>query len=223
MFDWTSFVHSLPLLGQALLVTLKASLAGNLFGFLIAIPVTALRLSSRPLARALGAGYIFVFRGVPLLVQLLVIYYLLPTTGLPNLSPMTAAVLALSLCSGAYIAEILRGGFLAIAPGQIEAARLLGIGATTTLIRIELPQAVRLTLPSLVNELVLLIKASALISVVGLADLSRVAQNLAASDYLFFQHYLVLALAYCLINLPLTFSGRLLERHLARSQHRATE
>lgn len=217
MFDWPTFLFSLPLLGKALLITLQTSLLGNAIGFVIGTLIASMQLAKMPLLRRIGGSYIFIFRGVPLLVQLLVIYYLAPMFGLPNLSPMVAAVMALSLCSGAYIAEILRGGLLAIPSGQREAAHLLGMSRPAILLRIELPQAVQSTLPSLVNELVLLIKASALVSVVGLADLTRVAQNLASSDYLFFQHYLVLAGIYCLINIPLTMFGRQLERHLERS------
>lgn len=154
------------------------------------------------------------FRGIPLLVQLLFVYYFLPRVGLPNVSPLTAAIISLSLCAGAYIAEILRGGFLAIPGGQLEAAGLLGMSTGQMLIRIRVPQAVRLTLPALVNEMILLIKASSLVSVVGLADLTRTAQNLAASDYLFVQNYLMLAGFYCLINIPLAFCGGLLERRM---------
>ena len=214
MFDVALLLQNLPLLLKALWVTLEVSVAALVIGFLIGVLVGSLRLSTVPMLRRLGGAYIFVFRGIPLLVQLLFVYYFLPRIGLPNVSPMTAAVIALSLCAGAYIAEILRGGFLAIPAGQLEAAGLLGLDSRQMLIRIRVPQAVRLTLPSLVNEMILLIKASSLVSVVGLADLTRTAQNLAASDYLFVQDYLLLAAFYCLINLPLAFCGGLLERRL---------
>jgi polar amino acid transport system permease protein len=217
MFDWPTFLESLPLMAQALLVTLQTSLVGLAFGFVIGIAVASMRLSPTPLLRRLGGAYIFVFRGVPLLVQLLFIYYLLPRIGLPNSPPIGAAIIGLALASGAYIAEIFRGGFLAIPHGQLEAASLLGLSPWQTLMRIKVPQAIRLTLPALVNEMILLIKASSLVSVVGLADLTRVAQNLAASNYLFLQTYLVLALFYCLINIPLAGLGSLLERRLGRS------
>ena len=217
MFDWPTLLESLPLLAKALLITLQTSLAGLAIGFVIGIAVASLRLSPQPLLRRLGGAYIFVFRGVPLLVQLLFIYYLLPRIGLPNLPPVGAAVIGLSLAAGAYIAEIFRGGFLAIPPGQMEAADVLGLSPWQTLIRIKVPQAIRLTLPALINEMILLIKASSLVSVVGLADLTRVAQNLAASNYLFLQTYLVLALFYCAINIPLAACGSLLERRLGRS------
>ncbi|HCR1551614.1 TPA: amino acid ABC transporter permease [Pseudomonas aeruginosa] len=214
MFDWSLFLQNLPLLLTSLLLTLEVSSAALVIGFFIGILVASLRLSPVPLFRRLGGGYIFVFRGIPLLVQLLFVYYLLPRVGLPNVSPLAAAIISLSLCAGAYIAEILRGGFLAIPGGQLEAAGLLGMSPGQMLIRIRVPQAVRLTLPALVNEMILLIKASSLVSVVGLADLTRTAQNLAASDYLFVQNYLMLAGCYCLINIPLAFCGGLLERHM---------
>lgn len=214
MFEWPVLLQNLPLMGQALLVTLEVSVAALAFGFVIGVLVGSLRLSPLPLARRIGGAYIFVFRGIPLLVQLLFIYYFLPRIGLPNVSPTVAAVIGLSLAAGAYIAEIMRGGFLAIAPGQLEAAGLLGLSPAQMLLRIRVPQAVRLTLPALVNEMILLIKASSLVSVVGLADLTRTAQNLAASDYLFVQDYLMLAAFYCVINIPLAWAGGRLERRL---------
>lgn len=214
MFDWPLLLQNLPLLLDSLLVTLEISVLALAIGFVIGVIVGSLRLSPLPLLRRLGGAYIFVFRGIPLLVQLLFIYYFLPRIGLPNVSPMVAAVIGLSLAAGAYIAEIMRGGFLAIPGGQLEAAGLLGLSSGQMLVRIRVPQAVRLTLPALVNEMILLIKASSLVSVVGLADLTRTAQNIAASDYMFVQDYLMLAGFYCLINIPLAFFGGLLERHL---------
>lgn len=214
MFDWPLLIQNLPLMVEALLVTLQVTVAALVIGFVIGVVVGSLRLSPIPLLRRLGGGYIFVFRGIPLLVQLLFIYYFLPRIGLPNVSPTMAAIIGLSLAAGAYIAEIMRGGFLAIPEGQLEAAGLLGLSNAQMLVRIRVPQAVRLTLPALVNEMILLIKASSLVSVVGLADLTRTAQNMAASDYLFVQDYLMLAAFYCLINIPLAFCGGLLERRL---------
>ncbi|WP_213875340.1 amino acid ABC transporter permease [Pseudomonas sp. dw_358] len=214
MFDWPLVLQNLPLLLEALWVTLQVSVAALVIGFFIGIGVASMRLSAAPWLRRCGGAYIFVFRGIPLLVQLLFVYYFLPRVGMPNVSPMTAAVIALALCCAAYIAEILRGGFLAIPAGQLEAAGLLGLSAQQMLVRIRVPQAVRLTLPALVNEMILLIKASSLVSVVGLADLTRTAQNMAASDYLFVQDYLMLAVFYCLINMPLAWCGSRLERRL---------
>jgi polar amino acid transport system permease protein len=174
MFSTTVFLQGLPLLLHAALATIGISLTGLLIGFFVAIGVCAARLSPKRAARMFGGAYVFFFRGVPMLVQLLLVYYLLPFAGI-NVSPIVAALSAVSLCSASYIAEILRGGFLSIPPGHIEAARMLGLSPFDMLRRILVPQAFRLTLPSLVNEMVLLIKASSLISVVGVAELTRTA------------------------------------------------
>ncbi|HZZ04682.1 amino acid ABC transporter permease [Paraburkholderia sp.] len=198
MFSTTVFLQGLPLLLHAALATIGISLTGLLIGFFVAIGVCAARLSPKRSARMFGGAYVFFFRGVPMLVQLLLVYYLLPFAGI-NVSPIVAAVSAVSLCSAAYIAEILRGGFLSIPSGHIEAARMLGLSPFDMLRRILVPQAFRLTLPSLVNEMVLLIKASSLISVVGVAELTRTAQNIAASTYRPLEAYVAAGLIYFVI------------------------
>jgi polar amino acid transport system permease protein len=198
MFSTTVFVQGLPLLLQAALATIGISLTGLVIGFFVGIGVCTLRLSPRRAARAAGGAYVFFFRGVPMLVQLLLVYYLLPFAGI-NVSPIVAAISAVSLCSASYIAEILRGGFLSIPPGHLEAARMLGLSPFDMLRRILVPQAFRLTLPSLVNEMVLLIKASSLISVVGVAEITRTAQNIAASTYRPVEAYVAAGLIYFVI------------------------
>lgn len=198
MFSLSVFVQGLPLLLHAAVATVSISLAGLVIGFFVAVGVCAARLSSHRAARLFAGAYVFFFRGVPMLVQLLLVYYLLPFAGI-NVPPLVAAISAVSLCSASYISEILRGGFLSIPPGQIEAARLLGLGSFDTLRRILVPQAFRLTLPSLVNEMVLLIKASSLISVVGVAEITRTAQNIAASTYRPLEAYVAAGLLYFVI------------------------
>jgi polar amino acid transport system permease protein len=198
MFSMTVFAQGLPLLFHAAIATTAISLTGLGIGFFVAIGVCSARLSANRAARCFGGAYVFFFRGVPMLVQLLLVYYLLPFVGI-NVSPVVAALSAVSLCSASYIAEILRGGFLSIPPGQIEAARLLGVAPLDILRRIQVPQAFRLTLPSLVNEMVLLIKASSLISVVGVAELTRTAQNIAASTYRPLEAYAAAGLIYFVI------------------------
>ena len=198
MFSMTVFAQGIPLLLQAAVATIGISLAGLVIGFFVAIGVCSARLSPSRAWRAAGGAYVFFFRGVPMLVQLLLVYYLLPFAGI-NVPPLVAAISTVSLCSASYIAEILRGGFLSIPPGQIEAARMLGLPPLDTLRRILVPQAFRLTLPSLVNEMVLLIKASSLISVVGIAEVTRTAQNIAASTYRPLEAYVAAGLIYFVI------------------------
>jgi polar amino acid transport system permease protein len=213
MFSPTVFAHAFPLLLQAAMATVGISLTGLVIGFFVALAVCAARLSARRTLRASGSAYVFFFRGVPLLVQLLLVYYLLPFVGI-NVPPLVAAISAVSLCSAAYIAEILRGGFLSIAHGQIEAARMLGIRPLDMLRRIQVPQAFRLTLPSLANEMVLLIKASSLISVVGVAEITRTAQNIAAGTYRPLEAYLAAGLIYFVINGTLAALAHLAEHRL---------
>jgi polar amino acid transport system permease protein len=213
MFSPTVFAQGMPLLLQAAVWTVAISLAGLAIGFFVATGVCAARLSAHRAARMFGGAYVFFFRGVPMLVQLLLAYYLLPFVGI-NVPPLVAAISAVALCSASYIAEILRGGFLGIAPGQIEAARILGLSRVAVLSRIQIPQALRLTLPSLVNETVLLIKASSLVSVVGVAEITRTAQNIAAGTYRPLEAYLAAGLIYFVINGSLALVAHVTEHRL---------
>ncbi|PTB18950.1 amino acid ABC transporter [Trinickia symbiotica] len=213
MFSLSVFVQGMPLLLHAALATVGISLAGLLIGFFVAVAVCSARLSSSKTWQMAGGAYVFFFRGVPMLVQLLLVYYLLPFVGI-NVPPLVAAISTVALCSASYVAEILRGGFLSIPPGQLEAAQMLGLSPFDMLRRIQVPQAFRLTLPSLVNEMVLLIKASSLISVVGVAEITRTAQNIAASSYRPLEAYAAAGLIYFVICGALSFAAHAAELRL---------
>ncbi|WP_175943050.1 amino acid ABC transporter permease [Caballeronia sp. BCC1704] len=214
MFSIEAFTDALPLLQHAALTTLGVSAAGLVIGFVIALAVCAANLSAKHGFYVAAVVYVRVFRGVPLLVQLLLVYYLLPFIGI-NAPPLIAAISAVSLCAAAYIAEILRGGFASLPPGQNEAAVMLGLSPLDRLVRIQIPQVVRSTLPSLVNEMVLLIKASSLISVVGVAEVTRTAQNVAASTYQPMEAYAAAGLIYFCICGGLALVAHSAERRLA--------
>ena len=155
-----------------------------------------------------------VFRGVPLLVQLLFIYYFLAEYGL-DVPAIVAAVGALALSSAAYQAEILRGALNAVPRGQGEAATALGFSGLDIWRRVLLPQALRISTPPLINEFILLIKASSLVSVVGIAELTRVSMNIASETYRPLEAYVGGGLFYLAINLCLAGAGALVERRLA--------
>ncbi len=216
MFNHTPFADTLLLLLTAAQSTVLISLVALAVGFVIAVGICSARISANLLVSRIGAAYIFFFRGVPLLVQLLLTYYLLPFVGI-NVSPLVAAATAVSLCEAAYLAEILRGGFLGIPRGQLEAAQMLGLSRFNFLTRIQVPQALRLTMPSLVSEMVMLVKASSLISVVGVAEVTRTAQNIAASTYRPLEAYLAAGLIYLGINSMLSIAGHRAEQRLQRS------
>jgi polar amino acid transport system permease protein len=180
---------------------------------MIGTAVCLMRLSLNRAARVIAAAYISFFRGVPLLVQLLIIYYFLPMIGL-DLPPFFAAVIGLGVCSAAYQAENLRGGFLIIPKGQPEAARAFGYTAAQTRRYILIPQALRAAAPALINEMILILKASSLVSVVGVADLTRTAQNIASSNYRPIEAFASAGALYLVLNLLVSGAGEGLGRVL---------
>ncbi|MEM1398571.1 MAG: amino acid ABC transporter permease [Pseudomonadota bacterium] len=218
--EFNVVIDAMPFLLQGLGVTIIMSLAGMLCGLVIGTFVCAARVSDNVGIRRIGDIYVSIFRGVPLVVQLMLIFYALPVIGV-SLPAFIAALIALSFCSAAYIGEILRGGLLAIPDGQVEAARMLGFPITHIWRKILIPQALVLSLPSLVNELILLLKASSLISVIGIAELTRTSQNIATAVFRPLEIYLAAAALYLAVNLLLAMAGRYAERRLAPASKEA--
>ncbi|MFY9971376.1 MAG: amino acid ABC transporter permease [Roseiarcus sp.] len=206
-------LHSFGYLTQAAGVTIAVSFAGIVIGFVIGGLVCAARVSRRAWLKRLGGAYVSVFRGVPLLVQLLFIYYFLAEFGL-DVPAIVAAVGGLALSSAAYQAEILRGALNAVPRGQTEAAVALGFAGSEIWRRVLLPQALRISVPPLINEFILLLKASSLVSVVGIAELTRVSMNIASMTYRPLEAYVGGGLFYLAINLTLAGFGALMERRL---------
>ena len=207
-------LHSFGYLTHAAGVTIAVSFAGIAIGFVIGALACVARVSRRPWLRRLGGAYVSVFRGVPLLVQLLFIYYFLAEFGL-DVPAIVAAVGGLALSSAAYQAEILRGALNAVPRGQTEAAVALGFTNSEIWRRVLLPQALRISIPPLINEFILLLKASSLVSVVGIAELTRVSMNIASLTYRPLEAYVGGGLFYLAINLTLAGFGALMERRLA--------
>ena len=151
---------------------------------------------------------------MPLLVQLLLIYYLLPVIGI-DVPAIVAAVVTVGICASAYISEIWRGAIGALPPGQGEAAIAMGMKDRDLWSRIILPQAVAMSLPALVNELILLVKASSLVSLVGIMEVTRASQAQAATTFRPLEVYIAAACIYLVINLCLAGLGRYLEHRMA--------
>ena len=214
MFSFQVIIDSMPQLLWAARLTLLVSVLGVGIGSLLGAALCAARTSPVRPIRTAGAIYVSFFRGVPLLVQLLLFYYLLPVIGI-NVPAMVAAVGTVGLCSAAYVAEYLRGAINAIPPGQKEAAVTLGFAPLRIWTRILLPQAFRISLPALVNELILLVKASSLVSLVGITELTRTSQTLSSATYRPFEIFMAAAAVYLAINLSLALLGRFLERRSA--------
>lgn len=162
--------------------------------------------------------YIMLFRGTPMVVQLLLMHFaLFPLIGL-NIDSVIEAVIIFGMNSAAYMAEILRSGINAVDKGQMEAGRSLGFGFTATMMRIVLPQAIKNILPTLGNEFIALIKETSVVSFIAVMDLTRSFQAIANSTYEYFVPYIMLALVYLVLVMLITLLIRLLERRLAKSE-----
>ena len=210
MFSVHTFLDAFVPLAWAARYTLLVSGLGIALGLVIGVAVCAMRLSGSSLARRAAAVWVSFLRGVPLLVQLLLMFYLLPVVGV-DVPPLVAAVVTVGICASAYISEIWRGAIGALPRGQAEAAQAIGMAPRTIWTRVILPQAVAMSLPALVNELILLVKASSLVSVVGILELTRASQAQAATTFRPLEVYLAAACLYLAINLCLAALGRWLE------------
>ncbi|MGR6432648.1 amino acid ABC transporter permease [Rhizobium sp. PAMB 3182] len=201
------------LLVQASVHTVVISVISIVIGLILAILISACLLSGKRWLVKLARIYVSFFRGVPLLVQLLLIYNLLPVIGI-NVPSVVAAIAGLALCTSAYQAENLRGGFESVPTGLIESADMAGLNPRQTFTRIRVPLAVRMTLPALINEAILILKSSSLISVVGVVELTRMAQDLSASTFQPLQIFAAAGLLYLIINWVVALLGRVVERNL---------
>lgn len=213
--QFTAFWPSIYFIMQGVVVTLKYSIISVFFGLIIGIALALFKISHKSILRFFADIYTSVFRGTPLLIQLSIIYFGLPSIIGVKLSACTAGILAFSLNSGAYVSEIIRAGIRAIDKGQFESAKALGIPPTLMMKDIILPQAIRYILPSLINELINLIKESAIISMIGEMDLMRRAQVIAAEKFNFFLPMLIAAIIYYFLVLVISILAKRLEKKLA--------
>jgi polar amino acid transport system permease protein len=216
MLDWSVIIHYFPFFLKAALLTLQISVVSLLLGLLVGLIAALCVLSKNLLWQWPARFYVWLIRSTPLLVQLFIIYFGFPQFGL-DLSPFWSGVLALALNTGAYNAETIRGGILSVQRGQIEAARSLGMSSGLTMRRIVLPQAIRMIIPPLGNNFVILIKDTSLVSTITLVELTLTAQRLIGSTYKPFEMYLMAALLYALLTTGASLLLRQLEGRLSWS------
>ncbi|WP_286934308.1 MULTISPECIES: amino acid ABC transporter permease [Aminobacterium] len=180
-------------------ITVKASMLAVIFGAIIGVFVGALRVVPFTPLKSLAAAYIYVIRGTPLLIQLFLIYFGLPSLGI-NLPAFAAGIIGLSINSAGYVGEIVRGGIEAVPKGQWEAAKVLGLSYLGTMRHIILPQAIRNMLPAFGNEFVTLIKESSLLSTLAIADLTMVGQQVRSVTYASFETFIMVGLIYLFLT-----------------------
>lgn len=205
--------------------TLLIAAAGFISGILIGMLIATVRVipKYKRLPRILNGFctfYVNLFRGTPMVVQLLLFYYvLLPIIGV-RMPSLQVSMLVFGLNSGAYISEIMRSGIQSVDPGQMEAGRAMGLGFTPTMVKIVIPQAVKNILPTLGNELITLVKETSVVSFVGATDLYVAFNYIGSNSYEFMVPYLVMALIYVILVLLITFGIKIMERSLKRSDRR---
>lgn len=215
--------------GNTLLITLVAALIGIIIGIIVAMIRTTYDNNLESLKKRGGLGffvmrllnslckiYLSVFRGTPVMVQLLIAYLII----LSNVeSTIVVAIVAFGINSGAYVAEIMRSGIMSIDRGQIEAGRSLGFNYARTMTHIVLPQAFKNTLPPLLNEFIALLKETSVAGYIGVRDLNKAGELIRGVSFEIFMPLFAVAATYLVVVLLLTYLVNRLERRLRRSDH----
>ncbi len=207
---------------EGLLNTLQIAVIGLIIGIVIGTLIAIVRVlpKYKLLPRILNgicSFYVSFFRGTPMVVQLLLSYYVaLPLLGI-NLPSVSVAIVVFGLNSGAYISEIMRSGIQSVDPGQMEGGRAIGLSFSTTMLKIVIPQAIKNILPTLGNEFITLIKETSVVSFVGALDLYVAFNRIGSNSYEFMVPYLVMALIYIVLVLIISGLVKLMERSLSKS------
>ena len=207
---------------QGLLNTLLIAVGGLLIGIVIGSIVAAVKVAGTRNRVMKWISYICdvytgIFRGTPIVIQLIIFHYIVFCGKLDNL---LEAVLIFGLNSGAYVSEIMRGGILSVDIGQTEAGRTLGLSYLTTMLRVVIPQAIKNVVPTLGNELIALTKDTSVAGYVATMDLTRAFRAIASAKYEYIIPYLMLALVYLIIIIIFTVIIRLIERRMRKSERR---
>lgn len=216
--DFLKIVPSIPFILNGIWVTLAFVLVSALIGFILGTFLTLFKLGKFKGLRLFAEGYTSIFRGTPLILQLMLIYFATPQLTGYDIPVFLAGVLAFGLNSAAYISEIIRAGIQAVDKGQQEAAEALGIPYKPMMKDIIFPQALKNILPALLNELIDLTKESAIVSTIGFLDLMRRAQVVSANTYTAFEPLIFVGLIYYVMVMGLAQLGKVLERRLRRSE-----
>jgi polar amino acid transport system permease protein len=215
-YDFTVLPQFLPYFLPAAWMTLQVTALGILLGLALGLATAFLRISDKAVLNLPARGYIYVIRGTPLLLQLLFLYYGL--RGTLGLSALASAMLALGVHNGAYIGEIFRGAIGSIAPGQMEAARSLGMTYPRAMLRIILPQAFKRAVPALGNQFIIALKDSSLASAITINELLLKSQQLASSNFRMMEMLTIAALFYLIYTGVFTWLFSRVERRLSLSE-----
>ncbi len=217
MLDVAVMIKYLPLMGDAFLMTIYLSVVALLIGLVFGMAGALAKLSANPLLRWAGGFYVWIIRSTPLLVQLFIIYFGLPQFGI-DLPAFVAGAIGLGINVGAYNAETIRSGILAIDRGQREAAESIGMTEFQCMKRIVLPQALKIMVPPLGNNFIILIKDTSLVSTITVIELTMRAQMLIGTSYKAFEMYLMAAVLYAILTSTVAIGLNQVERRLDNTQ-----
>lgn len=220
-FEYKGYVKVIQGLKNTLLIAVLGLIIGILIGTLIATVRVIPKYKRLPrILNGICSFYVGLFRGTPMVVQLLVFYYvMLPIMGV-HMTGVQVSIMVFGLNSGAYISEIMRSGIMSVDHGQMEAGRAVGLSFGTTMMKIVIPQAVKNILPTLGNEFISLIKETSVVSFVGAADLYVAFSYIGSNSYEFMVPYLVMAFIYIILVLLISLGIKLMERSLRKSDRR---
>ena len=219
--DYKGYVKVLEGLQNTLLIAVLGLIIGIIIGTLIAVVRVIPKYKLMPrILNGICSFYVALFRGTPIVVQLLVFYYvLLPLMGI-KITGVDVSILVFGLNSAAYISEIMRSGIMSVDNGQMEAGRAVGLSFGTTMIKIVIPQAIKNILPTLGNEFIALVKETSVVSFVGATDLYLAFNNIGSNSYEFMVPYLVMAMIYIVLVLIISLGIKIMERSLRKSDRR---
>lgn len=209
------FSISLPMLGKGLVLTLELSILSLIIAMILGLLACLMGMSKIKIFNIINNVYIAIIRGTPLLVQAFFIYFGVTGALHMSMSAFTAGVIALSLNAGGYLSEIFRGGIQAVDKGQMEAARSLGLSYAQALRKIIIPQAIRICIPSVVNQCCITIKDTSIICVIGLAELTMVGKQIIARTYMPFEVWIMVGIMYFIVIYALTIAARKLEKKVS--------
>jgi len=215
--DFSQLTPYIPFILEGIIVTLKFVSVSILIGLVLGTLLSLCKISKNVFLKALANAYTSIFRGTPLILQLMIIYYAVPQLTNYDIPIYLSAILSFGLNSAAYVSEIIRAGIMAVDKGQVEAAEALGVPYWKMMKDIILPQAVKNILPALMNEFITLTKESAVVSTIGYLDLMRRAQVVGAALYRNFEPLIFVGIIYWVMVTILTKLGSMVERRLRTS------
>jgi len=206
--------NSFPVLMQGLRMTLIISVSSILFAMVIGLVVSLMRLSGVKVLDIISKTYVDIIRGTPLIIQAFFLYFGVPDLLNIRIDNLTAGIIIMSLNAGAYMSEVFRGGILSVPYGQTEAARSLGLSNAKTMRKVIIPQAVKNMVPAFVNQMIISLKDTSLLSVIGLGELTQRGQIVVAATYNSFEIYFIIGVMYFVMIKLISLLGDFVERKL---------